>query len=172
MTTQDLDRQVPPLWFLPLLHIVTAGDAGHVQVPSQYCRYNDSTLYIIIEQERIIGSVGLFKYLTLQATKTTLKSIRGFSICEVLHVLCFGRGWHIIGLHFIKILCKNTENVWHLACTIFAENWLLSNLTWIWILSVFLDAPIYIHLRMVFSDVLVIDIAEDFSMESQRVQYF
>lgn len=164
---------MPPLWFLPLLHIVTAGNAGHVQVPSQYCRY------IIIEQERIIGSVGLFKCMTLQATKTTLKSIRGFSISEVLHVLCFGRGWHIIGLHFIKILGKNTENVWHLACTIFAENWLifaenwlLSNLTWIWILSVFLDAPIYIHLRMVFSDVLVIDIAEDFSMESQRVQYF
>lgn len=38
------------------------------------------------------------------------------------------------------------------------------------LLSVFLDAPIYKHLRMVFSD--VIDIAEAFSMDSQRVQYF
>lgn len=49
----------------------------------------DITIALSIEQERIIGSVGLFKYMTLQATKTTLKSIREFSICEVLHVLCF-----------------------------------------------------------------------------------
>lgn len=33
-TTQDIDRQVPAFRFLPFMHMVTAGEARHIQVLS------------------------------------------------------------------------------------------------------------------------------------------
>lgn len=112
LTTQDLDRQVPAFWFLPLMLMVTAGDAGTSKF-HRNCRYNDSTLYRTGKsywQCRSFHTPGIC-YIPWHGTPRKQHwrvSEVSASVNRVCHVLCFCKKDDIL---LDLIFKKNPDNI-------------------------------------------------------------